>query len=74
MMRSGYFPKLLGALLALAGLGFTVRAFLQFLVPRAAADFLLLPMILAGLALTVWLLVRGIDVAKWKERTAAYER
>jgi len=68
MMRSGYFPKLLGALLALAGIGFTIRAFLLALAPRAASDFLLLPMILAGLGLAGWLLIRGVDVVKWKER------
>jgi hypothetical protein len=70
IVRSGYLPKWLGWLLALAGLGFAIRAFLQVLAPRAASDLLLAPMILASLALTGWMLVRGIDTARWKERAA----
>jgi hypothetical protein len=29
---------------------------------------LLLPTVVAGLVLTVWLLVRGVDVAKWRRK------
>jgi len=35
-----------------------------------AFDALLLPMLLAGLSMTVWLLVRGVDVVKWEEKVA----
>lgn len=71
MFRSGYLPKTLGALLALAGLGFTTRAFLVVLAPRLASSLLLLPMFVAVVSMIVWFLTRGIDVAKWDESVRA---
>ena len=68
--RSGYLPKALGVLLALAGLGFITSNFVLVLSPAYASDFLLLPMFLAGVSLTVWLLVRGVDLRKWEAKTA----
>src|SRR5438445_856745 len=64
--RSGYLPKVLGALLAFAGLGFIAKNFALVLAPAYASDLLLLPMFLAALSLTVWLLVKGVDVEKWE--------
>jgi hypothetical protein len=71
MFRSGYFPKTLGALLALGGLGFVVRNFTLVLAPAYASSILLLPTALAVLSLALWLLARGVDVAKWEEKAAA---
>jgi hypothetical protein len=70
IFRSGYLPKALGVLLALAGLGFVTRNFALVLAPAYASDALLLPMVLAGVSLTVWLLVRGVDVPKWEAKAA----
>jgi hypothetical protein len=66
ILRSGYLPKLLGALMLLAGLGFITRNFLLVLAPSYASDLFLLPMFLAIVSLAAWLLVRGVDVAKWQ--------
>ncbi|MDB4869364.1 MAG: hypothetical protein JWL97_368 [Gemmatimonadales bacterium] len=68
--RSDFFPKALGALLALAGLGFIVSNFVLVLAPAYASDLLLLPMFLAGVSMTVWLLVKGVDVPKWEAKAA----
>jgi hypothetical protein len=38
--------------------------FLLVLAPAYASSFLLLPMFLGGLSLTVWLLVKGVDVSR----------
>lgn len=62
--RSGYLPKALGILLALAGVGFITSNFVLVLSPAHASDVLLLPMFLAGVSLTVWLLLRGVNVQK----------
>ena len=70
IFRSRYLPKFLGVLLALGGVGFVLRNFATVLAPAYSSPFLLLPMFLAAVALTVWFLARGIDVAKWEERTA----
>ena len=67
IFHSTYLPKLLGVLLALAGLGFFTRAFLLVLAPRYASGLLLAPMALAGLALALWLLTKGVDETRWPD-------
>jgi hypothetical protein len=73
MIRSGYLPKLLGALMMLAGLGFVLRNFALFLVPAYASPYLMLPMFVGSLLLTFWLLVRGVNLRKWQEAVAPVE-
>jgi hypothetical protein len=68
--RSGYLPKFLGVLLALAGLGFIIKNFALVLAPSYPSDVFLLPMPLVVLSLTLWFLVKGVDVPKWEARQA----
>jgi hypothetical protein len=68
---SGYLPKFLGVLMAVGGLGFVVRNFLLILAPRYASDMLLMLMIPGGLLMAVWLLVKGVDLPKWKVKLGA---
>lgn len=63
--RSGYLPKILGVLFAIAGAGFVAKSFLLVLAPAYASDVLMLPMAIAGLAFAVWLLVKGVDEQVW---------
>lgn len=60
IFRSGYLPKFLGVLFALAGFGFIARNFLLILAPQYDSPFLLLPMFLAGISATVWFLAKGV--------------
>lgn len=73
IFRSGYLPRFLGVLLALAGLGFVVRNFLVVLAPKYVSGILVLPMLFAGVSLTVWFLAKGINLGKWEEKVAASE-
>lgn len=66
MYRSTYFPRFLGALLMIAGCSFVATTFLYVLAPRYASGLLLVPMFLALMAMTVWFLVKGVDVSKWE--------
>ncbi|MFN2622644.1 MAG: DUF4386 domain-containing protein [Chthoniobacterales bacterium] len=70
IFQSGYLPKLIGVLMAIGGLGFVVRNFMVVLAPAYASDVLLMLLFPGGLFLMVWLLVRGVDIAKWNERTS----
>jgi hypothetical protein len=70
LFRSGYLPKFLGVLMTLGGLGFIARNLLLALAPAHAPASLLLLMLPGGLALPVWLLVKGVDVRKWAATTA----
>ena len=66
--NSGYLPKFLGALMAIGGIGFVVRNFLLILAPAYAPEALLMLMVPGGLVMTGWLLVKGVDVAKWNAK------
>lgn len=74
--RSGYLPKALGVLLEIGGLGYVAFSLAQMLAPafaaRALFPWLMLPAFPAELGLALWLLIKGVDVAKWEERESAW--
>ena len=69
MFKSGFLPRIFGALVALAGIGW-----LLFLIPPVASYLLTYLEILGFLAeapLSLWLLIKGVDSRRWDERAAA---
>lgn len=66
--RSGFMPRVLGVGMCVMGVGFTARTFLLVLAPAYASPLLLFVGMLAFIALTLWLLVRGVDDAKWRAK------
>ena len=62
-MRSGYLPKLLGLLLMAGGAGFLIRSTTYILAPAYSSALIAIPMALAGLPLTWWLLFGGVNRA-----------
>ena len=68
IFRSTFLPRILGAGMAFAGLGW-----LTFLSPALAHH--LVPYILAAgigeISLTLWLLVAGVNAQRWKEQASA---
>jgi hypothetical protein len=68
IFRSSFLPRILGAGMAIAGLGW-----LTFLSPALARD--LSPYILAAglgeVSLTLWLLIFGVNAQRWKEQAGA---
>jgi len=65
--KSEFLPRTLGILLMIAGAGFVMKNFTYVLTPRFSSDLFVIPMSVAGLALTVWFLVKGVDTNKWNE-------
>lgn len=69
--KSTYLPPILGALLALGGLGYLINSCAVFLslgfAPRLF-PYILLPGFIAETLLCLWLLVKGVDFPKWQER------
>jgi hypothetical protein len=59
--RSTYLPRILGILLIIGGAGFFLRSASYLLAPKYSSPLLLMPMALAGIPMTLWLLFRGID-------------
>jgi hypothetical protein len=73
IVKSGYLPKAIGALLAVAGTCYAVNSLAHFLSPAFAAlldPAIFLPIFVAELSLALWLLVKGVNTAKWQERCA----
>lgn len=70
--RSRFLPRTLGALLMLAGLGFIAKNFALVVAPAYASNLLMAPMFVAGLALTGWMLVKGVDVNRVPSVRAAH--
>ena len=74
MFRSGYLPRTIGALLAVAGACYLVSSFAHFLDPATGAALfnhgILVPCFVAELSLTLWLLIKGVNVAQWEERAS----
>jgi hypothetical protein len=69
ILRSTFLPRLVGALMVFAGLGW-----LTFLSPPLAnslAPFNMLPGGIGELSLTLWLLIRGLNVPRWREQASA---
>ena len=69
IFKSIFLPRILGVLMMLGGL-----SWLTFLSPLLATyldPYNLAPGILGEGALTVWLLVSGVNVERWKERARA---
>lgn len=72
--RSGLLPRALGLLLGAAGLGYLINSFALLLAP-AVAELLfpavLLPALVGEVALCGWMLLRGIDQARWRQLNPA---
>jgi hypothetical protein len=62
--QSGYLPRLLGALMVAAGVGFAAKTITYVLAPGYSWDILLAPMFLNTIAVAVWMLARGVDREK----------
>jgi hypothetical protein len=71
IFRSGYLPSVLGLLMLIAGAGFVADTLALVLAPSYASGYLLMPLGIAGPALMLWLMVKGVDESQWNELTHA---
>lgn len=69
VFRARFLPRWLGLLLLLAGVGWLAGTFTTFLMPSLGIAATLIPVSGLGEALfTLWLLVMGVNAAKWCEQ------
>lgn len=66
--RSTFLPRFLGVLMMLAGLGWLTN--LWPTLANSLAPYNLLPGIFGEGVLIVWLLVKGVDVQRWREEAS----
>jgi hypothetical protein len=74
IVRSHFIPRAIGALLVLAGSSYIVASFTSFVSPVLGPRLLplIVPIALLGEgALTLWLLIRGVNVEQWQSMSAS---
>lgn len=72
--RSGYLPKFVGALMVLAGLSYLIASLAELLAPsiaRMLGPGILLPVLIGETSFCLWLLVKGVNVPRWMEKSSA---
>ena len=75
--RSTFLPRVLGTLMVIAGCCYVANSFAVFIAPQFARPlfpWILLPAFPAELGLTLWLLVKGVDVQRWNEQAGTTAR
>ncbi len=74
IFRSGYLPKTIGILIEITGVCYLANSFTLILAPSFADRvFLVLlgPAFVGEASLCLWLLVKGVNLEKWKEKASA---
>lgn len=69
--RSGFFPKVIGTMMQIAGLCYLINSFSLILYPPLAKllfPAVLLPALVAEASFSLWLLIKGVDVSAWKRQ------
>jgi hypothetical protein len=69
ILRSTFLPRSVGALMVVAGLGWLT--FLSPPIARSLSPYIMLPGALGELSLTLWLLVKGVNVQRWEQQAGA---
>jgi hypothetical protein len=68
VFKSSFLPRILGILLMLVGLSYTVSAVLFFLFPNFDATIFGVFTFIGESLFYLWLLIKGVNVGKWKKR------
>jgi|SRR5580658_9669404 hypothetical protein len=68
IFRSTFLPRFLGVLMALAGVGWLLFLFLR---ASQLSTYLTIFGFLAEASLMLWLIVKGVNVTRWREQASA---
>ncbi len=69
IFKSGYLPKTIGVLMQIAGVCYLTNSFALVLSPAVANRLfpaILVPAFIGEVSLCLWLLVKGVNVEKWR--------
>jgi hypothetical protein len=68
--KSTFLPALLGRLMQLAGVCYLANSLALIVYPELSSLAILAPCFVAELLLGLWMLIKGVDEAKWKQKAA----
>lgn len=72
--RSGFLPRILGILSVVSAVGYLANSFTLFIVPahtETLAVIVVVAALIGELPLTFWLLIKGVNVERWRQRALA---
>ena len=69
VLKSDYFPRILGVLLIIASFGYLIDSSATFLFPNYETyPVIMVPLFIAELSFALWLLFKGVNVEQWEKR------
>ena len=74
ILRSNFLPRVVGALMVIAGLGWLTMSLANLLSPplgHILGPYILAPGAIGEISLSLWLLAMGVNAQRWKERAGA---
>lgn len=73
LFYSGYFPRWIGAFIAVAGVSYMLYSFTLFMAPQYSvyASILFVLCLVGELSFCLWLLFKGVDTDRWKSEMQA---
>ena len=76
ILRSTFFPRILGLLMMIGGVGYLANIFAAVIPPALAGHlfpYVMLPAGVAEILLALWFLIVGVNVAKWRAAAATLQ-
>jgi hypothetical protein len=73
IFKSGYLPKFIGVLMQIAGLSYLIACFAALFAPTLSDQLtpaILIPPLIGESSFCLWLLIKGVNLAKWRERVS----
>ena len=68
VFKSGFLPRILGILLMIGGVCYSILAVLFFLFPNFDATILGVFAFVGEVLFYLWLLIKGVNVKEWEKR------
>ncbi len=68
IIKSGYLPKLIGVLMGIAGCSYLISCISLIIAPEVAGkvQLVLVLCVIGELSCALWLLIKGVNLSKWK--------
>lgn len=70
IVKSGFFPAIIGLMLALAGVCYLINSLALILAPDLASllfPWIMLPVLAGELTLSLWMMIKGVDRKMWQQ-------
>ena len=74
ILRSAFLPRFIGVLMVLAAVGWSTFGFTNVIAPAVAprlVPYIFMPGGIGEITLSLWLLIKGVDVRRWNEQAAS---